>query len=157
MNYTNEQVIAGVRNRLADDPRVPYPDEIAVESYNGAVALRGTVGSFAQRRAALDDARLTLGVYDVINELEVNLLNGERRHDAEIRGAALQRLIWDPEVPATNIDVEVTEGWVTLKGEVQFQYQNDAAFNRVARLRGVIGITNEIQVFEVVRPGRELA
>ncbi|HEX6713660.1 MAG TPA: BON domain-containing protein [Thermoleophilaceae bacterium] len=150
MNFTNEKVIAGVRNKLGDDLRVPYPDEIAVEAFGGSVLLRGTVGSFAQRRAALADARRTRGVFDVVDELEVRLLNDDRRQDAEIRGAALQRLIWDPEISAGYLEADVKDGWVTLTGEVDFQFQSDSAFDRVARLRGVTGITNKIEVVEAL-------
>jgi osmotically-inducible protein OsmY len=137
-----------VRTELADDPRLPYVDEIAVEVYGGAVTLRGTVGSFAQQRAAVADARRTRGVFDVYDELEVRLLNQNRREDAEIRGAALQRLIWDPEIPGDYIDVGVKDGWVTLKGDVDFQYQSDRAFDHAASLCGVTGVTNHIKVVQ---------
>jgi osmotically-inducible protein OsmY len=110
------------------------------------VTLRGTVGSFAQRRAAVADARKIQGVYDVYDELEVRLLNDYRREDADIRGAALQMLMWDVEIPAEMLDVHVTDGWVTLKGDVDFQYQSDDAFDDVASLMGVVGVTNEIRV-----------
>ena len=66
--------------------------------------------------------------------------------DDEIRGAALQSLIWDAEVPSDSIDVKVVAGWVTLKGKVEFQFQSDAAFDDVAMIHGVGGITNEIKV-----------
>jgi osmotically-inducible protein OsmY len=148
MNFTNEQVIAAVRGKLASDPRLPYPDEIAVEAFGGSVALRGTVGSFAQQRAAVHDARRTRGVFDVLDELQVRVLNDDRREDAEIRGAVMQRLIWDPEIAADYLDIEVKDGWVTVKGEVDFQYQSDGAFERVERVRGVTGITNGLKVVQ---------
>src|ERR1700742_2175715 len=96
---SNDVVANDVRNELAADPRLPYPDEIAIEAYDGIVTLRGTVGSFAQQRAAVVDARRTRGVVDVYDALEVRLLNEDRRRDAEIRGAALQRLAWDASLP----------------------------------------------------------
>jgi osmotically-inducible protein OsmY len=148
MDIVNDQVETDVRAELARDPRLPYVDEIAVEAYGGAVTLRGTVGSFAQRRAAVADARRTRGVFDVLDELEVRLLNDDRRKDAEIRGAALQRLIWDSEIPGDYLDVQVKDGWVTLKGDVDFQYQSDSAFDHVASLYGVTGVTNDIKVVE---------
>ena len=148
MDITNPQIEADVRTELAGDPRLPYIDEIAVEAYGGAVTLRGTVGSFAQQRAAVADARRTRGVFDVYDELNVRLLNDDRRKDAEIRGAALQRLMWDPEIPGDYIDVDVKDGWVTLKGEVDHQYQSDQAFDHAASLYGVTGVTNKIKVIE---------
>jgi osmotically-inducible protein OsmY len=136
-----------LRAALASDPRLPYPDEIAVDVVvHGVATLRGTVGSFAQLRAAVADARRTRGVELVDDRLQVRILDRDRRHDAEIRGAALQRLLWDAEIPGDNIRVTVKDGWVTLKGEVLFQFQSDEAFNRVASLHGVTGVTNEIRV-----------
>jgi osmotically-inducible protein OsmY len=148
VNVTSKRISDEVRQELAGDPRLAYPHEIAVQAYGGAVTLRGTVGSFAQRRAAVADARQTLGVVDVYDELQVRLLDQDRREDAEIRGAALQRLIWDPEIMSRYLDVDVTWGWVTLKGTVIHEYQSDIAFDHVASLRGVTGVTNEIKVVE---------
>jgi osmotically-inducible protein OsmY len=150
MDITNDRIQDDVRAELANDPRLPYADEIAVEAFGGAITLRGTVGSFAQQRAAVADARRTRGVFDVYSELEVRLLNEDRRKDAEIRGAALQRLIWDPEIPGGYLDVDVKDGWLTLKGEVDFQYQSDRAFDHAATLYGVTGVTNEIKVIQVL-------
>ena len=145
---TDDNIQSAVRTELQTDPRLPYVDEIAVEAYGGAVTLRGTVGSFAQQRAAVADARRARGVFDVFDELEVRLLNEDRRKDAEIRGAAVQRLAWDPELPGDDLDVKVADGWVTLKGDVDHQFRSDIAFDRVAGLYGVTGVTNHIKVVE---------
>jgi osmotically-inducible protein OsmY len=145
---TDPQIRADVSATLAGDQRLPYPDEIAVSTYDGIVTLRGTVGSFAQRRAAVSCARRTAGVSGVYDQLHVRLLGDDRRKDAEIRGHALQRLTWDTELPGDYLDVHVKDGWVTLKGDVDFQFQSDAAFNDVAHLHGVTGVTNEIKVSE---------
>jgi hypothetical protein len=147
-NNSNITVRDDVLAGLADDPRLPYADEIAVEADGHIVTLRGTVGSFAQRRAAVADARRTRGVSDVWDQLQVRILDRDRREDAEIRGVALQRLIWDPDLPADSLDVKVDDGWVTLKGNLDFQFQSDAAFEHVATLAGVTGVTNRIQVVE---------
>src|SRR3954452_558166 len=125
MDTINDRVIDDVRAVFADDPRLPAPDEIAVDAYGDEVTLRGTVGSFAQQRAAVSDARRVVGVADVIDELKVRLLDDDRREDAEIRGAALQRLIWDSLIPGEALEVGVADGWITLRGEVGFQFQSD--------------------------------
>ncbi len=148
MEITNDRIIDDVRAELASDPRLPYADEIAVESFGDTVTLRGTVGSFAQQRAAVADARRTPGVVDVYDELQVRVLGEDRRKDAEIRGAALQRLAWDSEIPSDYLDVHVNDGWITLKGDVDFHFQSDLAFDDVAGLHGVTGVTNEIRVVE---------
>ncbi|HEY1519397.1 MAG TPA: BON domain-containing protein [Solirubrobacteraceae bacterium] len=138
----NDAVIA----RLEDDPRIPESLEIAVAADDGFVTLRGTVESFSQRRAAGQDAKNADGVYDIDNQLKVSLTGSDRRDDDEIRGAALQNLIWDVEVPSDLVDVKVSDGWVTLKGNVSYQFETDAAYEDVASLYGVVGVTNEIIV-----------
>jgi len=131
---------------LDRDPRIPSPTEIAVSADGGVVMLRGTVESFRQRRAAVEDANKVDGAYEVDDELKVSLLGSDVREDDEIRGAALQTLMWDGDVPSDLVDVEVADGWLTLKGDVSYQFQSDAAYNDVASLYGVYGITNEIRV-----------
>jgi osmotically-inducible protein OsmY len=139
-----------IRDSLIHDPRLPDPSEIAVTEVDGTAVLRGTVGSFSQRRAAGNDARGVDGIDDVDNQLQVRLLDASRRTDADIRGMALQSLMWDSEVPADLIDVKVADGWVTLEGEVTHQFESDAAYNDIAGLHGVVGITNEIKVATTV-------
>jgi osmotically-inducible protein OsmY len=148
MDTASRQIEDDARAQIADDPRIPYPAEIAVEVVDGVATLRGTVGSFAQRQAAVADARRTRGVEYVEDWLQVRLLDRDRREDAEIRGASLQRLEWDSEIPGDAIRVSVSDGWVTLEGDVAFQFQSDEAFNRVASLHGVTGVTSKIRVDE---------
>jgi osmotically-inducible protein OsmY len=128
------------------DPRIPSPVEIAVSADGGAVTLRGTVERFNHRRAAVQDAKKIDGVYEVDDQLKVSLAGTDRREDDEIRGVALQALIWDTEVPSDTVDVKVQDGWITLKGDVSFQFQSDAAYDDVESLYGVYGVTNEIRV-----------
>ena len=128
------------------DPRIPDSLEIAVDADAGAVTLRGTVERFSQRRAAGDDAHDVEGVYDVDNQLKVSLTGADRRDDDEIRGIALQILIWDVDVPSDAVDVKVDDGWVKLTGDVSYQFESNAAYEDVASLYGVFGVTNEIRV-----------
>jgi osmotically-inducible protein OsmY len=145
---TNTPLEDEVISSLDLDPRIPDSIEIAVSADGGIVTLRGTVESFAQRRAATEDARRIDDVYEVDDQLKVDLLGADRREDDEIRGAALQSLIWDIEVPSNAVEVKVDDGWVTLKGDVTYQFQSDAAYDDVASLYGVYGVTNEIKVNE---------
>jgi len=135
-----------IREALLVDPRIKDANEVAISADDGRITLRGTVGSFAQRRAAVHDALAVEGVYDVDDELQVRLLDEARREDADIRGIVLQILTWDVEVPSESIDVKVKDGWITLKGTVSYQFESDAAYDDVASLYGVYGITNDIEV-----------
>ena len=148
---TDNSLEDAVLDSLELDPRIPDSNEIAVSAGDGMVVLRGSVESFGQRRAAAQDAhkialRETHGAYEVDNQLKVNLPGTDRREDDEIRGVALQALIWDTEVPSDSVDVKVQDGWITLKGDVTYQFQSDAAYDDVATLYGVYGVTNEIKV-----------
>jgi osmotically-inducible protein OsmY len=143
---TDTRLTDAVIANLDRDPRIPESLEIAVAADDGLVTLRGTVESFSQRRAAGQDAKKVDGVYDVDNELNVSLTGANRRDDDEIRGAALQGLIGDVDVPSDFVDVKVDDGWVTLKGNVSYQFESDAAYDDVASLYGVLGVTNEIVV-----------
>lgn len=133
-----------IRATLEDDHRIPHPAEVAITEQHGTVVLRGSVGSPHQRRAAVRIARSVPGVVAVYDELWVD--PRDNWLDNEVRGVALQALMSSHEVPADRIDVGVANGWLTLKGEVQHQYESNAAFEIVYRLPGVGGITNEIKV-----------
>jgi osmotically-inducible protein OsmY len=140
---SDNQVIETVRSRYERDPRLDHPGELAVSERAGTVTLRGTVRSLHQRRVAIDLAKSARGVRAVEDELVVD----PRDHfdDAQIRGAALNTLIADQDVPDT-VDVTVANGWLTLSGRVKHQHESNAAFEAVARLPHVGGITNKIQV-----------
>ena len=143
---TNTPLADSVTASLDLDPRIPDSLEIAVAADDGTVTLRGTVEKYSQRRAATEDAQEVDGVYYVDNQLKVSLSGADHREDDEIRGAALQSLILDAYVPSDLIDVNVDSGWVTLNGEVSYEFESDAAYDDVASLYGVIGVTNEITV-----------
>jgi len=146
MSTINAGIEDAVRDSLVLDPRLPDPEQVAVSADGDTVTLRGTVGSFSQRRAATDDAYDIDGVDYVEDELKVRLLTESRREDADIRGMALQILMWDSQVPADLIDVKVDDGWVTLTGDVSYQFESDAAFEDVADMLGVVGVTNNIRI-----------
>ena len=142
---SNENLITDeIRATLERDDRVPHPAEVAVSERHGTVTLRGSVGSLHQRRAIAKIARAVPGVLAVEDDLRLD--PRDRWQDNEIRGAALQALMSNDAMPAERIDVTVANGWLTLRGEVKHQYENDAAFEAVSALLGVGGITNEIKV-----------
>jgi osmotically-inducible protein OsmY len=143
-SMSDKVIIDEIRAALDSDSRLPHPAEIAVAQQAGTVTLRGSVGSFRQRRAAVQIAKSARGVQRVDDQLSVD--PRDRWEDNQIRGAALQALMSNDSVPADQIEVHVDAGWLTLKGEVKHQHESDAAFEAVSRLPGVGGITNEIKV-----------
>jgi osmotically-inducible protein OsmY len=149
---TDEQIQKDVLAELKWEPRV-HPNEIGVAVKDGVVTLMGTVDSYSKRWAAEDAAHRVRGVRAVANDIEVRLTSGSERTDADIAAAATRALEWDAFIPVEKVDVTVSKGWVTLKGDVEWQYQKDDAERVVRRLSGVKGVTNLITVRPKVSPG----
>jgi osmotically-inducible protein OsmY len=104
------------------------------------------VKSYAEKTSA---ERVALGVYGVkavANDLNVRIGSALTRTDSDIALAAVNALKWNSQVPAGKITVTVRQGWVTLKGEVDWNYQRDTAARVVRELLGVIGVENAIAV-----------
>jgi osmotically-inducible protein OsmY len=106
------------------------------------------VDSYAKKWAAEEAAHRVRGVKAVANDIEVRLPTSSERPDPEIAAAAVRALEWDAAIPIDKLDVTVSKGWVTLRGEVEWQYQKQDAERVVRRLQGVRGVSNLI----VVRP-----
>src|SRR5437660_5002447 len=142
---TDEQIQRDVLAELKWDARV-QPNEIGVAVKDGVVALAGWVDSYTKRWAAEDAAHRVRWVKAVANDIEVRLPISAERTDADIAAAAVRALEWDAFVPVDKLDVTVSKGWVTLKGEVEWQYQRQDAERVVRRLSGVKGVSNLITV-----------
>src|SRR3954453_21097429 len=111
---SNDELRYDVEEELFWEPRVDN-EAIAVSTDDGDVALRGTVGSFREKREAANAAKRVYGVAKVDNELSVRLLDGDRRDDADVRGAVLQALMLDAMVPSS-MAAPAKEGVVTSPG-----------------------------------------
>jgi osmotically-inducible protein OsmY len=149
---SDELLGANVSDELFWDPKID-PEEIAVSADNdGKVTLRGTVGSFRQKSEAENAAERVWGVTTVNNELKVRILGKEMRADAELRGDVLQALMLDSLVPTT-VDAKVTDGWVTLTGTAEHQYQRDEAAFVAGNIFDVFAVDNEIILTETPNPG----
>lgn len=122
--------------------------EIGVTVDDGVVTLEGRVSSFPEKLAAERAAQRVAGVKAVANDLEVVRRGAGARADAEIARAAADAVAWNASVPADRIKLAVSKGWVTLEGEVGWQYQREAAQDVVRRLRGVRGVVNNL----ILRP-----
>jgi osmotically-inducible protein OsmY len=141
---TNDELVMYVGDELFWDPKVDN-EAIAVSADGGTVTLRGTVGSFREKREAKKAAERVYGVTNVDNELQVRLLNDNQRDDADLRGDILQALMLDGIVPNT-IDAKVDDGFVTLTGKANWQYQRDEAEFVAANIVGVLDVLDEIEL-----------
>ncbi|MEU4676826.1 BON domain-containing protein [Micromonospora sp. NPDC023737] len=141
----DQRIQQDVLAELAWDAEV-QPNEIGVSVEEGVVNLTGWVDSSARRWAATRCAQRVRGVRAVADDIEVRLPGSPGATDAEIAIAASRALEWDSFVPAERLDVTVANGWVMLRGEVEFGWQRRSAERELRRLRGVRGITNLIEV-----------
>jgi osmotically-inducible protein OsmY len=144
-NKTDEQIQRDVFAELKWDARV-QPNEIGVAVKDGIVTLAGWVDSYAKRWAAEEAALRVKGVKAVANEIEVRLPSSAERTDPEIAAAVVRALEWDALIPVDKIQVTLSKGWVTLRGEVEWQYQKEDAEKVVRRISGVKGVTNLLVV-----------
>jgi osmotically-inducible protein OsmY len=147
---TDEQIQRAVMDELKWDPRV-QPNDVGVSVRNGVVTLTGWVDSFTKKWAAEEAAHSVAGVVAVANDLEVRLPTATERLDADIAADAVRALEYDALVPVEDVEVTVSQGWVTLRGEVEWQFQRRAAERAVRRLTGVRGVTNLLVVQPRVR------
>ena len=148
---TDEQIQKDVLAEMKWEPRL-QPNEIGVAVKNAVVTLMGTVDSYSKRWAAEDAALRVRGVKAVANEIEVRLTRGAERSDSDLAAAAIHALEWDAFLPSEKVQVAVSNGWVTLKGEVEWQFQKQDAERVVRRLQGVKGVTNLITIKPKLSP-----
>jgi osmotically-inducible protein OsmY len=135
------QLHKDVLEELRWDPRVNEA-EIAVSAKNGVVTLTGAVETYAQKYAAERDVERVAGVRAVADDLTARVPGSLQRTDTDIAHAALNALKWDIQVPDDKITLTVESGWVTLKGDVDWNDRKTAAERAVRYLRGVKGISN---------------
>jgi len=133
---------ASVIDELLWDPKVDSA-AIAVSADGGTVMLRGTVGSFHQRREAQKAAERVYGVEHVKNDLSVRILTKHGKKDADLRGDVLQAMMLDSLVPST-IDVAVVDSYVTLEGTAEWQFQREEAESIAGNVPGVVGLDNYV-------------
>jgi len=147
---TDIDLVADVGDELFWDPKVDS-GAIAVSASDGTVTLRGTVGSLREKREAKKAAQRVFGVISVDNQLQVKLMGDQRRADAELRGDVLQALMLDSLVPNT-VDAKVKDGFVTLTGTADWQYQRDEAEFVASSIVGALDVFDEIEL-QFATPG----
>ncbi|MFD0743788.1 BON domain-containing protein [Phytohabitans flavus] len=149
---TDEQIQQDVLAELRWDARV-QPNEVAVAVQGGIVTLAGWVDNYVKRWAAERAAQRVRSVVAVANEVEIRPpAAGNEPTDANIAGATVQVLEWNALVPSDQVEVSVSAGRVTLRGEVEWEYERREAERAVRGLAGVRGVTNSI----AVRPRRRI-
>jgi osmotically-inducible protein OsmY len=141
---TDKTVVSAVRGELDWDPKV-NANALGVTIKDGAIVLTGTVSSHAEKLASVKAAERVYGVRAVAAEITVELPGASHVGDAEIAETIARQLRWNTVVPDT-VDAAVDNGYVTLRGTVEWSYQRDAAERPINSMRGVYRVTNLITV-----------
>jgi osmotically-inducible protein OsmY len=134
-----------ILRELKWDSRIDWAS-ISVDVNDGVVTLTGEVSSYAQKIAAQEAAHRVAGVLDVANDIEVSPLDRFVRTDSEIAGAVRNALEWDALVPNELVQSTVSDGFVTLEGEVNYWRERNDAEQAIRRLAGVVGVINKITI-----------
>ncbi len=138
-----------VLNELTADPAV-NAEHIGVTVCNHIVTLTGHVDSFYEKWAAEKATQRVTGVQGLAIEIDVNIPRDRHRNDEDIARMVQSLLSWNTAIPKDTIKVMVEKGWVTLSGEVGWNYQREIAHKAVAGLAGVNGITDQITLIPMV-------
>jgi osmotically-inducible protein OsmY len=135
---------SAVMNELKWDPKINAA-HIGVTAKDGAITLSGYVDSYSEKYAAVRAAERVYGVKAIADEIEVRLPSSHVHDDSEIAEAIAHAFWWSVLIPET-VDVEVRNGFVTLRGEVAWNYEKEAAERVVRDIEGVKGVANVINV-----------
>jgi len=144
---SDRELARQILRELKWDSRIGWSGiEVAVNK--GVVTLTGTVSSYAKKVAAQEAAHLVPGVLDVANDIEVKPAGAFVRADTDIAMAVRNALEWDALVNNERIQSTVSDGWVTLEGDVDFWREREDAERAILRLAGVVGVVNRIKIQE---------
>lgn len=146
---TDQELKNDILAELRWEPSV-NAEQIGVEVKDGIVTLAGHVNSFVEKWAAEQAVQKVSGVRAVAIEMDVKLPGPSQRHDADIARSAESALEWTTNLIKDSIKIQVEGGWVTLSGDVEWEYQSREAVGAVRNLMGVIGISNNIVIKSTV-------
>lgn len=148
---TDADLKRDVAAELAWDPAVKST-AIGVAVKDGVVTLTGHLDTFAEKHAVSRALQRVAGVKAIALELDVKLAPGHQRSDTEIAANAEQALKWSTLVPPEAVRITVDHGWITLQGELDWEYQRRSVEKAIRPLMGVVGISNEIKLRSKLRP-----
>jgi osmotically-inducible protein OsmY len=143
---TNADLQKDVQDAIKWEPLLNAA-EIGVTAKDGVVTLTGVVDSYLKKTEAEDATKNVAGVKAVVEKIEVKLPNSRaKKDDNEIAKEVVNAFKWNWEVPNDKVKVKVENGWVTLEGELEWNYQREAAKDAVKNLMDVTGVTNSIKI-----------
>lgn len=141
----NEDLQRDVQDAIRWEPLLSAA-EIGVTAKDGVITLTGIVDSYAKKLEAEDAAKKVAGVRAIAQEIEIRFANSNKKNDAEVATEIVTALTSNFEIPENLVQVKVENGFVTLEGELSWNYQKEAAKRVVNHLVGVKGVTNNIRI-----------
>jgi osmotically-inducible protein OsmY len=148
---TDAQLKTDVTNELQWDPSINATN-VGVAVKDGIVTLTGHLDTYPEKFAIEHATQRVQGVKAVAVELDVKLAPSHQRSDTEIAQAAQSALMWHSLVPKSHVHIKVERGWLTLSGEIDWEYQRESAYKAVRALTGVVGVSNLITLKPQVAP-----
>ena len=148
---TDTEIQKNVMEELKWDP-IMQSAEIGAIVKDGIVTLVGYVDNYSQRLAAENAVKRVKDVRAVAIDIAISLPDDQRRSDTDLAAAALNALKWSSFVPEDKIRLKVDGGWITMEGEVEWQFQKESAYSAVSDLIGVHGVINRINVRPNITP-----
>jgi osmotically-inducible protein OsmY len=148
---TDTQLQRDVLDALDWEPSIEA-SKIGVTAKDGIVTLTGSVSFYADKHEADRIAKAVAGVKAVADDIEVRLPGSNERNDTDLAAAVVNALKWHTSIPEGKLKVTVRDGWITLDGEVDWQYQRQAALDAVRFLVGVKGVANSITLAAKPKP-----
>ena len=143
---TNEELQKDVQNAIKWEPLLNAA-EIGVTAKDGVITLTGVVNSYSKKLEAESATKNVAGVKAVVEKIEVKFASTwAKKDDNEIATEVVNAIKADWELPKDKIKVKVEKGWVTLEGELTWNFQKNAAKNSIINLMGVIGVSNNITI-----------
>ncbi|TDE18117.1 BON domain-containing protein [Dyadobacter psychrotolerans] len=143
---TNEELQKDVQDAIKWEPLLKAA-EIGVTAKDGVITLSGIVDSYAKKSEAEAAAKTVAGVKVVVEQIEIKTYSElNHRDDIDLANELLKVYNWNWEIPNDRVKVRVENGWVTIEGEVQWNYQREAAERIINKLIGIKGVSNNITI-----------
>jgi osmotically-inducible protein OsmY len=142
---TNSELQTDVQNAIKWEPLLSAA-EIGVTAKDGVVSLTGVVDTLAKKIEAENAAKKVIGVKALVEKIEVKFPNSWTKTNIEIANEVLSALKANWVITHDKVTVKVEDGWVTLEGQLAWNYQRVAAKNAVQNLEGIKSVINNIKI-----------
>jgi osmotically-inducible protein OsmY len=143
---SNDELQKNVRDAIRWEPSLSGAEIGVTANAGGVITLTGTVSNFNKRKEAEDVAKNVAGVKAVVEKIEIYVTSDTALTDVEIATRIVNDFKWSWQIPNGAIQIKVEKGWITMEGNLKWNYQREAAKKIVTNLPGVRGLTNDLKI-----------